>query len=148
VDWILRQLASPLAHAEARGPAWALQRLTRLANPDLACPEAMREILANANRESPAVMEELAKNAVLLRPTLCGVDLSEAVREADCPIAAIVGSRDIFAPRAAIAPLEELGQHGPRKIIEIEGGTHIDAIMGHHVPATVDALWDFWMART
>jgi len=145
MDHFLRVLSNPLAAADARGVVRALQRVTRLANPELAAPAAMREILAHADPESPAVMEELAKNAVLLRPRLCEIDLVDAVRSAECPIAAIAGSRDIFAPRAAIAPLERPGQRGPREIVEVEGGTHVDAIMGHHLPATVEHLWPFWM---
>lgn len=145
MDFFLRALSNPLAAPDARGVVRALQRVTRLANPELAAPEAMREILAHADAESPAVMEELAKNAVLVRPRLCEIDLVDAVRGAECPIAAIAGSRDIFAPRAAIAPLERPGQRGPREIVEIEGGTHVDAIMGHHLPATVERLWPFWM---
>ena len=145
MDAFLRALARPLAAAEARGPIWALQKLTRLANPDAADPKAVRRILANADRESPAVFEELAKNAVLVRPNICGIDLVDAVRHAECPIAGIVGSQDIFAPRAAIAPLEAEDQRGPREIVELDGVSHIDSIMGHHVPETVDGLWDFWL---
>lgn len=143
----LGALARPLSTAEARGPVRALQRLTRLVNPAGAPSEALREILASADPESPAVMEELARNAVLLRPQLCGVDLVDAVRNATQPIAAIVGSDDIFAPRAAVAPLEP-GQHaGPRRIIEIPGGAHVDAVMGDHVPDTISSLWDFLVQR-
>jgi pimeloyl-ACP methyl ester carboxylesterase len=143
MDFFLAALASPLSRAEARGPLWLLQQWTRLANPRAAAPEALREILANADPESPAVMQELARNAALLRPRLAGVDLVEAVRRSRVPIAAVVGSDDIFAPRAAVSPLEQ-GEHaGPRRVIEIAGGTHVDAAMGDHVPETVAALWDF-----
>jgi pimeloyl-ACP methyl ester carboxylesterase len=143
MDLFLRVLASPLSRAEARGPLWAVQRLTRLVNPAAAAPEALREILASADPESPDVMEELARNAVLRRPRLAGVDLVDAVRRATVPVAAIVGSNDIFAPRAAIAPLEE-GEHaGPRKVVEVPGGTHVDTVMGDHVPETIESLWDF-----
>lgn len=145
MDAFLKLLAVPLSTADASAPIRALQRLTRLANPDAADPEAVRRILASADRESPKVFEALAANAVLLRPQLCEVDLVETVRRAECPIAAIVGSADIFAPRAAVAPLEAEGQCGPREIVEIEGGTHVDSIMGHHVPDTVGRLWRFWM---
>lgn len=141
----LAALAGPLSAEGARGPLRWLQRLTRLANPEAAAPAALRAILANADPESPAVMEELARNAVLLETTVAGVDLARAVRESPMPIAAVVGTADIFAPRAAVAPLEASGQAGPRRIVELPGGTHVDAVMGHHVPATVAALWDFWM---
>lgn len=139
----LRALSSPLSQPDAGGALWALQRLTRLANPAAAPPEALREILATADPESPDVMEELARNAVLRRPRLAGVDLVDSVRRATVPIGAIVGTNDIFAPRAAIAPLEK-GEHaGPRKIVEVEGGTHVDAVMGDHIPETIESLWSF-----
>jgi pimeloyl-ACP methyl ester carboxylesterase len=143
MDLLLGTLAGPLSQADARGPLWALQRLTRLANPEAASPDALREILATADPESPDVMGELARNALSIRSRLAGVELSEAIRAATIPVAAIVGSDDIFAPRAAIAPIER-GEHaGPRKVIEISGGTHVDVVMGHHVPETIDSLWGF-----
>lgn len=142
---LLGALSRPLSAAEARGATRWLQRVTRLANPAAASPEALREVLAGADPESPRVMAELARNAVLLRPRIAGVDLVAAVKAAPIPLAAVVGSDDIFAPRAAIAAFEGEGHAGPRRVIEIEGGTHIDAILGHHVPGTIDALWDFLM---
>jgi pimeloyl-ACP methyl ester carboxylesterase len=142
----LRALARPLSKPEARGPLRLLQRVTRLANPESAPPQALGAILASADPESPAVMEELARNAVLLRPRFAGVDLVQAVHQSPLPVAAVVGTDDIFAPRAAVAPLEDDDQAGPRRIVEIPGGTHVDAIMGHHVPETVASLWDFLVA--
>lgn len=142
----LRALARPLSAPEARGLQRALQRATRLANPSAAPPEALREILATADPESPAVLQELARNALRRRPRVAGVDLVAAVEGAAVPLAAVVGTRDIFAPRAAVAPFEGEGHAGPRHILELEGGTHIDSIMGHHVPETIAALWDFLMS--
>ena len=139
----LRVLARPLSKPAARGPLHWLQQVTRLANPAAAPPQALEAILASADPESPAVMEELARNAVLLRPHFASVDLVRAVRESPLPVAAVVGSDDIFAPRAAVAPLEGDGQAGPRRIVEIPGGTHVDTVMGYHVPETVASLWDF-----
>jgi pimeloyl-ACP methyl ester carboxylesterase len=142
---LLGALSGPLSAPGARGPLWLLQRLTRLANPEAAAPEALRQVLASADPESPAVAEELARNAVWLQPQIAGVDLLAAVRGARMPVVAVVGSADIFAPREAVAPLEEEGHAGPRRIVEIEGGSHIDAILGHHVPATLAAIWEFLM---
>jgi pimeloyl-ACP methyl ester carboxylesterase len=141
----LAALSGPLSRAEARGPLWLLQRATRLANPEAALPEALREVLASADPESPQVMEELARNAVLLKPKLAGVDLVAAVKAASIPLAAVVGTADIFAPRAAVAPFDGDGHAGPRRIVELQGGTHVDSILGHHVPETIHALWDFLM---
>ncbi len=139
----LRALSGPLSRADARGPLRLLQRVTRLANPAAAPPEAIAEILASADPESPAVMEELARNAVLMRPRLGDVDLVAALHASRLPVAAVVGSDDIFAPRAAMAPIEADGQAGPRHLIEVPAGTHVDSIMGHHVPDTVASLWEF-----
>lgn len=143
VDRLLALLARPLSRADARGPARWLQRAMRLANPAVARPEALRAVLANADAESPAVFEELARNAVLLRPRVAGIDLVRALVASPLPIAAVVGSADLFAPRAAVAPLDAPGQAGPRLVVEIPGATHIDLAIGHHVPQTVDRLWGF-----
>jgi pimeloyl-ACP methyl ester carboxylesterase len=145
MQYFLGALSRPLSAPNAGGSLRLLQRLTRLANPAAASPESLRAILASADAESPAVMEELARNAVLMRPVLAGVDLVAAVKQASIPLAAVVGTQDIFAPRAAVAPLEGDDHAGPRRIVEVEGGTHVDAIMGHHVPDTIDGLWDFLM---
>jgi pimeloyl-ACP methyl ester carboxylesterase len=140
---ILGALAGPLSQPRARGARRWLQRAARLATPEAAQPEALREILSSADAESPAVLAELARNALRRRPRLAGLDLVDAVRRSPLPIAAIVGSRDIFAPRAAVAPLEAPGQAGPRRVVEVAGATHVDAIMGHHVPTTIATLWPF-----
>jgi pimeloyl-ACP methyl ester carboxylesterase len=142
---LLAALSGPLSAEKAGGASRLLQRVTRLANPRAAAPEALREVLAGADPESPKVMEELARNAVLLRPKIAGVDLVAAVKAAAIPLAAVVGSADIFAPRAAVAPFDGDGHAGPRRVLELAGGSHMDSILGHHVPETVDALWDFLM---
>jgi len=142
----LGALAAPLSSAEARAPLRVLQRAAGLANPGAAAPAALRAILASADPESPAVMQELARNALRMRPRIAGVDLVEALFRSPLPVAAIVGSGDLFAPRAALAPLDREGHAGPRRILEIPGVGHLDAIMGHHVPATIAALWEFLVA--
>lgn len=146
MDLFLRALARPLSSPDASAPLRLFQRLTGLASPAHADPNALAAVLASADRESPRVCEELARNAVLRRPRLAGVDLVEAVRGSPLPIAAVVGTADIFAPRAAVAPLEAPGQRGPRRILEVAGGTHIDVTVGHHVPDTVAQLWDFLLS--
>jgi pimeloyl-ACP methyl ester carboxylesterase len=143
MDLFLRALARPLSSSDAVAPLRLLQRLTGLASPTHADPAVLEAILGSADRESPAVFEELARNAVLRRARIAGVDLVEAVRASTLPVAAVVGTADIFAPRASVAPLEAPGQQGPRRIVEIPGGTHIDATVGHHVPDTVAELWEF-----
>ncbi len=143
VDRVLAALAHPLSRPGARGALRLLQRATGLANPAAAAPEALRGVLASADPESPAVFEELARNAVLARPRIAGVDLVSALRGSRLPVAAVVGSGDLFAPRAAIRPMETPGQAGPRLVVEIPGATHIDVAIGHHLPETIDRLWEF-----
>jgi hypothetical protein len=144
MDWFLAALSAPLSRADARGAVRLLQRVTRLANPAAADPATLRAILANADAESPRVFEELARCAVLRRgPRIAGIDLVPALHRSPLRVAAVVGSDDIFAPRAAMAPFDAPGQAGPRLVIEIAGGTHVDAIAGHHVPETVEKLWKF-----
>jgi len=143
IDRLLARLARPLSRADARGPARWLQRAMRLANPAGAPPDLLRAVLASADAESPAVFEELARNALLARARVAGVDLVRALAASPLPVAAVVGSADLFAPREAVAPLEAPGQAGPRLVLEIPGATHVDAAIGHHVPDTVGRLWDF-----
>lgn len=143
IHLLLGVLSHPLSRRDAALPLRMLQRLTRLANPALADPEAVRAILANADPESPAVFEELAANAVLTRPRIAGVDLVQAVRQSPLPIAAVVGTRDVIAPPPTVASLAGEGHAGPRRIVEVEGGAHVDAAMGHHLPDTLARIWDF-----
>jgi len=143
IDRLLAALARPLSRAGARGPLGLLQRATGLANPAAALPEALETVLANADPESPAVFGELARNAVLARPRIAGIDLVEALRGSRLPVAAVVGTRDVFAPRAAVAPMDEPGHAGPRLVLELPGVAHLDVAIGHHVPDTVARLWEF-----
>ena len=143
VHRVLAALAHPLSRPDAGGALRLLQRATGLANPAAAAPEALWAVLANADPESPAVFEELARNAVLARPRIAGVDLVAALRASPLPVAAVVGSHDVFAPRAAVAPIEEPGHAGPRRVVEIAGATHVDVAIGHHLPDTIDGLWEF-----
>jgi pimeloyl-ACP methyl ester carboxylesterase len=143
IDRVLAALARPLSRPRARGALRLLQRATALANPAAAEPEALRAVLASADPESPAVFGELARNAVAKRPRIAGIDLVAALRASPLPVAAVVGSRDLFAPRAAIAPIDAPGQAGPRLVVEIPDATHVDVAIGHHVPETLARLWEF-----
>lgn len=143
MDRVLAALSLPLSRRDARGGLRVLQRLTRLANPEAAEPEVLRAILASADAESPLVFEELARYAVLRPRRLAGVDLVAALHASKLPAVAVVGSDDIIAPRAAMAPFAAPGQAGPRLVIEIPRGTHVDAIAGRHAGSTVAKLWRF-----
>ena len=143
IDRLLAALSGPLSRPGAWGPLGLFQRATGLANPAAAAPEALAAVLANADPESPAVFAELARNAVLARSQIAGVDLVGALRASPLPVAAVVGSADVFAPRAAVAPMDAPGHAGPRLVVELPGVTHIDVAIGHHVPDTVARLWEF-----
>jgi pimeloyl-ACP methyl ester carboxylesterase len=143
IDRVLAVLARPLSRPDAGGALRLFQRTTGLANPAAAAPEALEAVLANADPESPAVFEELARNAVFARPRIAGVDLVAALRASPLPVAAVVGSRDVFAPRAAVAPMDEAGHAGPRLVVEVAGATHVDVAIGHHLPETLGRLWEF-----
>jgi pimeloyl-ACP methyl ester carboxylesterase len=143
IDRVLAALARPLSRTDARGPLGFLQRAAGLANPAAALPQALEAVLANADAESPAVYGELARNAILARPRIAGVDLVAALRSSRLPVAAVVGTRDVFAPRAAVAPMDEPGHAGPRLVVELDGVAHLDVAIGHHVPDTVARLWEF-----
>lgn len=143
MDRVLAALSIPLSRPQAGGALRLLQRLAGLANPAASEPEALREILAGADPESPQVFAELARYAVLRSTSLAGVDLVAALHASTLPVAAVVGSDDSLAPPAAIAPFAAPGQAGPRLVIEIAGAAHVDAIAGHHVDSTVARIWSF-----
>ena len=143
MDHFLRLLSAVLAEPDARGVTRALQVLTRLASPKHAAPEAIAAILANADPASPSIFVELAKMAMAKEPRICGVRLVEALLRAEIPVATIVGSNDVFGGRLGAAPFEVPGQGGPRLVVEVPGGTHVDITIGHHLPETMERLWPF-----
>jgi pimeloyl-ACP methyl ester carboxylesterase len=147
MDRLLRLLSAPLSQAEARGALRLLQRLAGLTNPAASEPAALREILAGADPESPQVFAELARYALRRRRSLAGVDLVAALHASTLPVAAVFGSEDALAPRAAVAPFEVPGQAGPRLVIEVAGAAHVDAIAGRHVEDTVGRIWRFLFPR-
>ena len=139
----LRAVSGPLTKPGARFALRAAQRFTSLVNPDLGVPERLRETLARADPESPAVIRALAKMAVHRRPELCGIDLATAVAEASIPICVVVGTRDVFAPPASVAPILGRRQAGPRKLIQIPEGGHVDVPLGHHARHLAEDVWRF-----
>jgi pimeloyl-ACP methyl ester carboxylesterase len=143
MDRFLRLLSSMLADPDARGLVRAFQLVTRLASPKHASPAAIEAILANADPASPEIFVELAKMAMAKEPRIAGVNLVRALMAASIPVATVVGTDDIFGGRLGAAPFDLPGQAGPRLVVEIAGGTHVDITIGHHLPATVEQLWPF-----
>jgi pimeloyl-ACP methyl ester carboxylesterase len=143
IDYFLRTLAPILAERDTHVFARAMQLIARLANPNAADPDTLRILLERAQPEAPRVFVELARMAIRGRTAIDGIDLVAAVHPAPIPIAAVVGSNDIFAPRAAVEPLYAPESRGPRLVLEIPDALHVDLIVGPHGPGVVDTLWNF-----
>jgi pimeloyl-ACP methyl ester carboxylesterase len=143
MDHFLRLLSSFVAAPDARGLTRAVQLLTRLASPEAAAPHAIETILANADPASPSIFVELAKMALAREPRIAGVDLVKSLLAAPIPVAAIIGSDDAFGDRLGLRPFDLPEQAGPRLVIEVPGGSHVDLTIGHHLPATIERLWPF-----
>ncbi len=143
MDRFLRLLSVMLARPSATGSIRALQRLTRLASPEHAPPAAIEAILGHADPASPVVFTELARMAMAREPTVAGVSIVRALLSSPIPVATVVGSEDIFGGRLAVAPFDVPAQAGPRLVLEVQGATHVDLTIGHHLPETVARLWPF-----
>jgi pimeloyl-ACP methyl ester carboxylesterase len=147
VDLLLRGLSSMLAARDAKGASQALQRIARLASPAHAAPESIEAILAHADRASSAVFVEMAKTIWSRRPMLAGVSMVEALVRAPIPVATVFGTEDLFGDRSSLAPFDLPDQAGPRLVIEVPGGKHVDLTIGHHLPRTIERLWPFLLER-
>jgi pimeloyl-ACP methyl ester carboxylesterase len=144
MDYFLRTLAPTLAASDARLFARIFQQVARLANPRVADPATLRTLLERAQPESPRVFVELAELAIRGGPaSIAGVDLQDAVDRAQVPVAAVIGTNDIFAPRAAVAGIDGRHAAGRRLIIELPDALHVDLTVGHHAPHIVEQLWNF-----
>ncbi len=143
IDRFLRLLSGMIAEPDARGVTRWFQLLTKLASPQHAPPRSIEAILANADPASPAIFTEIARLAFAREPTIAGVRLIDALLAATIPVATVVGSEDVFGGRVAVAPFDLPENAGPRRVIEVAGGSHVDLTIGHHLPATVAQLWPF-----
>lgn len=143
----LRFVSRPLTKERAplgmRTGLSAVQRFTSLVNPSGGERDHLRGALAAADPESPRVIRQLARMAVHRRPELVGVDLVACVRRAPIPIALVVGTRDVFAPPESVRPLLGRGQAGPRRLVQIPDGGHVDVPLGHHAGRLAAELWAF-----
>ncbi|MCK6546144.1 alpha/beta fold hydrolase [Myxococcota bacterium] len=143
MDQVLAALAPHLTATEARGLLRLVQRVTRLVNPAGGDPAALHAILATSDAESPRVLVELAKMALLGDGRVAGVDVVAALARAPIPVAAVLGSDDVFASRASVAVLEDPGARGPRMVVELPDALHVDVVAGHHAARIAATLWDF-----
>jgi pimeloyl-ACP methyl ester carboxylesterase len=148
MDHFLRAGAWPLTRPyPVPGLAFA-QRFTSLVNPELGPPAELRAILAAADPESPDVARALAAMAVHRRPELCGVNLEQALHAATVPVCVVVGTKDVFAPEESVAAIRRVGQAGPRRLIVIPDGSHVDVPVGHHAYRLGQDVWRFLAASS
>lgn len=143
MDRFLRGVSGALTKDRARLPLRAVQRFTNLVNPSLGEPADMRAILAGADPESPAVAKTLAAMAVRRRPVLLGIDIVESLHAAELPVCVVVGTRDVFAPPESVAPIRRKWQAGPRRLIVIPDGSHVDVPVGRHAYRLGQDVWRF-----
>jgi pimeloyl-ACP methyl ester carboxylesterase len=139
----LRLVSRPLTKDRAPPGLRGLQRFTSLVTPSAGERAALRGALASADPESPRVARQLARMAVRRRPELLGLDLVDCVRRSPLPVALVVGTHDVFAPPKSVRPLLGPGQAGPRRLVQIPGGSHVDVPLGHHAARLAEELWAF-----
>lgn len=144
VDLLLKALSGPLADREASVPLRAVQRLFGLANPRRIDGARIQSVLAASDSESVQVFRELLRMGRSERSVLAGVDLVAAVRAAPVPVAAVMGARDVLAPPASVRALEAPGQSGPRRLVVLPAGAHVDLSLGGEVAAAIVGLEKFW----
>lgn len=130
---LLGGVSGVATHPGRTGPIGALGRWLGLTNPDLAPRDRLRQVLSQSENESSQIMRELARLCGARRPRLCGVDLLDAVKRWPGRLAFVVGTRDIFAAPLSIAPVLELDQAGPRRVLSIREGHHVDVAIGYPV---------------
>lgn len=143
VDLLLRALAPLLTVTESRHVRRRIQRFLGLANPRGADVAAIGALLREATPESSQVFLELARMALRGRTVIGGMELREAARRAACPVLAVVGTHDVFAPRASVAALNDPGAMGPRMILELPDALHVDLTLGPDIAGVEDTLWNF-----
>lgn len=144
MDRLLGALAHPLGWEGAPLPVRVAQRVLGLASPGSGDGARVRTVLGVSDPESPAVFAQFLGQCGGRTTRLCGVDLSAAVRGASVPVAAVVGSHDIFAPPRSVGPLTQPGHAGPRRVVVLQGAAHVDLTVGARVAAAVVGLRRFW----
>lgn len=141
MDFFLRTLAPLLVARGRRTPMRALFEIIALASARTADAEMLTEILASSEEESALVLAELAEMATRGRAAIAGIDLLTAARGSSLPLAFIVGTHDVLAPRTAVAGLDR--GEGPRLLVEIADALHVDLVVGRHAAELVEKLWAF-----
>jgi len=143
MDQILRIVAPHATRPVARGLRGLLRETIRLANPALAEPERLHDVLSTADAEARAVLLELATFAATGRAEIDGTVLADAVRMSPLPVAAVLGTRDVFADERSLDPV--LAGPGPRRLVLVEDAGHVDITMG---TAAAEVVADLWMFLT
>lgn len=144
IDRFLALLARPLSVRTGFPLLAAVQRVLALTNPWEADPEALEEVLRSSDPESLHVFGRFLALAVARKKVIAGVDVLEAVRSTPIPVCAIVGGRDIFAPPRAVDELVRPGHAGPRRVVVLPRGAHVDLTVGPGVANAAVQLLPFW----
>lgn len=140
VDWALHRLAEPLAHG---GGLWnAVRSFTQLVERRGVRHADIARVLRSSETEGPGVFFELVGMAATRRPVIAGLDIEAAVRRARCPVAAVVGATDIFAPPASVRAISSGRHAGPRRVFSMPAA-HVDILLSRELRTRVDAIWRF-----
>lgn len=138
VHTLLSGLSRPLSALSPSLGERGLQRLVSLANPKVACPQAIRSVLELSEPESMEVFREFVRVASGSQSLVLGkVDVLEAVRSAVIPVAALVGGSDIFAAPSGVDPLVNGAHWGPRRVQTLPNASHVDLSLAE---ASAEAL--------
>lgn len=142
VDQLLKLLSGPLSKTD---PNWAealLQEWAALASPPRVDPSALMRVLRAGDPEAPGVLSDMTQ-LLSRRGRIQGRDLVRAIQQAAIPIAAVAGSRDLFAPLSGMGALFSGPQAGKRRLLSLQGAGHLDVCMARDLARTVDLLWAF-----
>src|SRR5262249_23283303 len=131
MDVFLRTFAPILIARRTTSFGFSALDLIALASARTADRAVLSEILEGADAESPRVLLELSEMAIRARAVILGIDLRRAIETVRIPVAAVVGSQDILAPRTS-SPILSPAARGPRLVIEVPDALHVDLLVGSH----------------
>jgi pimeloyl-ACP methyl ester carboxylesterase len=140
---LLNAIAPSLCASDGSWPTRRLQQWAGLANPQRADPDALKHILENAHAESLALFLELIEMLSSGDLQIRGAVPLEVIRSSSLPVAAVVGTWDSLAPPCSVADLKRGNHEGPRRVIAVQASGHFDLPLGHHMPTTIEQLWEF-----
>ena len=144
VHRLLASLAGPLSRAEPQILLRGLQRIVALTNPRVSPPDALRAVLESGDPESLHIFRDLLDAAVRGRAlTLGDVELESAVRQAEIPVAAVVGGQDLFAAPSGVRAFLHGHHAGPRRVVSLPEASHVDLSVAEVAARAVLGLLPF-----